>query len=123
MTDGDLTLYTIWADNIEHISLTYNGETAKSIRPGKILNVEVRFTALDKQSQIMFVALYSNEDRLLKTLSTDGVVNANTIIFDMDFEIPTIVENGSYIRIFVWDAQTYAPLRNVITFSDAGFYW
>jgi hypothetical protein len=115
---GPRTLITsrgITVENPEFL-FSYNGSPATSVEKGQMLNVKAHFNAGATTDQTMIAALYSKEGRLLSLTTAGGVSDEKGIGFNADLKITDDVEDGAYVKVFVWDAQTWAPLRKPADF-------
>jgi len=100
----------------EYIDFTYDGMTAESIVPGKSLNVNARITTSDNRPITMIVAIYKKNGALIKLMDTTGIINNGTIAFNTNLDIPVNTESGAYVKVFFWDSQTFAPVRDAVSF-------
>ena len=105
-------------DSVEYIDFKYDGETATGIIPGKKLSVEAVFTDPVDTPQILIAALYKYNGALITLATCDGVIENKTLYFSVDLNIPMEVEKGAYVKVFVWNSQTFVPMYNAISFTD-----
>ena len=100
----------------EYIRFTYDEITADSLIPGKTLNIEAVYAVNNDRIQSMIAALYKKNGALIKCTESRGIILNRLIYFNSDIEIPEIVEDGAYIKMFFWDSLSYAPIRGAIDF-------
>jgi len=114
----DMRLYAKWAA----YRFSYPGVRAAGLVPGNALSVTLDVGVADATPQKMIVALYDANNRLISVSNNDGVIANGRIKFDVSLPIPANLPSGAYIKVFDWDAETLAPIRNVVFFSNEGVY-
>jgi hypothetical protein len=101
----------------EYVSFSYGTETATGIVSGKRLSVEALLDTPVGLPQTMLVALYNKSGRLIGMANGEGVISDNKVKFNVDFDIPISIDSEAYVKVLVWNSQTYAPIRDDLIFS------
>ena len=110
---GELVLYPA---ALPSVSFSYDGEYAKEIVPGKTLSVSLENVSNGRPHD-MYVALYDDRGVLVKVVSASGVIADGRIRFDASLALPDVVPDGSCVKVFAWDAVTFAPSITAILFE------
>ncbi|MCL2152820.1 MAG: InlB B-repeat-containing protein [Oscillospiraceae bacterium] len=107
----NMRLYAKWAG----ISLMYGSNVAYGMTPGRTLTAWYEDDVSDESQQTMYVALYDAGGRLVRIESGNGVIDDGEINIAVNYAIPSNTPAGYYIKVFVWDADTFIPLCDSLT--------
>jgi len=102
----------------EPVYFSYGEEAATGIIPGKTLNVKAEYIAVDSEPRTMYAALYNERGALINLAQVSGAVVGDRVSFDVDIDIPTSAGSGAYIKVFVWNSQTYVPIRPAVILKN-----
>ena len=116
MPAGDVTLIAQFTPTSDYIRFTYNNEAAAEIISGERLTIEAAFADSDNTPQTLIAALYNKAGTVTGLAKTEGVVGNGSVEFTANLDIPAGTQAGAYVKIFVWNTQTYAPLRDSYMF-------
>jgi len=94
----------------------YGYDAADEIRPGQTLSVFAQFDTTGDESQSMLVALYDPQGKLIKVETVLGKIEDGKIKFNADLAIPSGAPGKSSVKVFIWDAETYVPVREATSF-------
>ena len=101
------------------VYFAYDGAPTNEIVPGKTLSVDAVFAASDDDSQTMFVALYNADGKLVKVESVEGFMSGEQINFEAEFDIPSNLPSGCFIKVFIWETGTFVPIREAVLFPKS----
>jgi uncharacterized repeat protein (TIGR02543 family) len=111
----DMRLYAKWGEPLDGVYFTYTGMiSATEIRPGETLSIEAHSDA--DAPQVMMIALYAPDGKLIKYESVPGDVAGGKARFSSDFSIPSSTPSGALFKVFIWDAATYIPVQGATLF-------
>jgi hypothetical protein len=101
---------------VEGVNFTYAGDAADALIAGETLDVNAAIEVSDDTSISMYAALYDNRGRLIKVSSAVGVISDGMASFESSLEIPADIKEGTSLKVFFWETETFIPVRPATAF-------
>ena len=108
------------ASFVPYTNFRYGNELALELLPG-ILNAEALVLNLDDTPQTIYLALYNKDGKLLSLVQeSKGLVSRGTKLYNVSVDIPTDIDSNAYVKVYIWESQTYVPIVEAVVFPDNG---